>query len=285
METTLLTVHVFSPLQAGTCQGIGAIDQPIAREKATNIPYVPGSTLKGVFRDMYASSNPSQVEDLFGPKTDNPDSFAGSLAIADARLLLLPVRSLTGLFAWVTSPYLLHRFVRDCMGIQFTYPIPGVVPEALGESCVVGTTPSLRVDNATVILEDMKLTPSISTDVDSWSAWLGNILFDADAYWKDSLKSRMCVVSDDLMGYFLDVGTQVTAHVRMEEGRKKVAKGALWYVESLPVETILVSLVAASKVKVNPADAFTALGNLTDKPVQLGGSETTGQGLCLTKLV
>jgi CRISPR/Cas system CMR subunit Cmr4 (Cas7 group RAMP superfamily) len=32
---------------------------------------------------------------------------------ADARLLLLPVRSLAGTFAWVTSPYVLRRFARD----------------------------------------------------------------------------------------------------------------------------------------------------------------------------
>ena len=49
MEAKLLLVETLSPLHAGTGQGIGVIDQPIAREKATGIPFVPGSSLKGGF--------------------------------------------------------------------------------------------------------------------------------------------------------------------------------------------------------------------------------------------
>ena len=50
MKTKLLFLQAISPLHAGTGQGVGAIDLPIAREKATDIPMVPGSTLKGVLR-------------------------------------------------------------------------------------------------------------------------------------------------------------------------------------------------------------------------------------------
>ena len=44
-HVALLFLHALSPLHAGTGQGIGAIDLPIAREKATGIPYLPGSSL------------------------------------------------------------------------------------------------------------------------------------------------------------------------------------------------------------------------------------------------
>ena len=50
-HVALLFLRALSPLHAGTGQGIGAIDLPIAREKATGIPYLPGSSLKGVLRD------------------------------------------------------------------------------------------------------------------------------------------------------------------------------------------------------------------------------------------
>ena len=49
-ESRLTFIHALSPLHAGTGQGVGVIDLPIAREKATNLPFLPGSTLKGCCR-------------------------------------------------------------------------------------------------------------------------------------------------------------------------------------------------------------------------------------------
>ena len=111
MEAKLLLVETLSPLHAGTGQGIGVIDQPIAREKATGIPFVPGSSLKGVFRD--ACGDEGVREQVFGPDSSNGDAYAGAVNITDLRMLLLPVRSLRGVFAWVTSPLLLRRFDKD----------------------------------------------------------------------------------------------------------------------------------------------------------------------------
>src|SRR5690606_14440646 len=105
MKARLAFVHALSPLHAGTGQGVGVIDLPIAREKATGIPYLPGSSFKGVLRD--ACSDRSTREEVFGPDTASPQSHASSVAFCDLRLLLLPVRSVAGTFAWVTSPYIL----------------------------------------------------------------------------------------------------------------------------------------------------------------------------------
>src|SRR5437870_13133969 len=110
MNARLLFIYAISPLHAGTGQGVGVIDLPIAREKATGIPFLPGSSVKGTLRDL--CKDPKK-EDVFGPETTNADEFAGAAQFADQRLLMLPIRSLAGTFAWVTSPYLLKRFLRD----------------------------------------------------------------------------------------------------------------------------------------------------------------------------
>src|SRR5437762_11417803 len=110
MNARLTFVHTLSPLHAGTGQGVGVIDLPIAREKATGIPYLPGSSLKGTLRDLCTHQ---RKEDVFGPPTSNAGDYAGSAQFSDQRLLLLPIRSLKGTFAWVTSPYLLERLSRD----------------------------------------------------------------------------------------------------------------------------------------------------------------------------
>ena len=122
MTHCLLLIHALSSLHPGTGQGVGAIDLPIAREKATGIPFVPGSTIKGVLRELSETKDPSKTTPVFGPPTANAEEHAGSLQISDARLLLLPVRSMAGTFAWVTSPYILRRLMRDATALAGPLP-------------------------------------------------------------------------------------------------------------------------------------------------------------------
>jgi len=70
MDARLLFVHALSPLHAGTGQGSGVIDLPIAREKATGLPFVPGSSLKGVLRDACPKEWQTKI---FGPDTGNAE--------------------------------------------------------------------------------------------------------------------------------------------------------------------------------------------------------------------
>jgi len=277
METKLLFIHALSPLQAGTGQGVGVIDQPIAREKATNIPYLPGSSIKGVIRDASKSPKKSLI---YGPAPDENIDHQGSAVFSDARLLFLPVRSISGVFAWVTSPYLLNRFVRDAKGMAFTEPLPAIIPEVAEESCFVCHQISALLVNAQVILEDLPLSCKDSAELKVWAEWFQETLFEKDSYWYKTLIDRLCLVSDDVMGYLTEIGSQVTARIRLEEGKKKVAKGALWYEEALPPETILSALVVANGLKATPDEVYADVRTIIESPLQVGGSATVGLGLC-----
>src|SRR5690349_23955205 len=110
MEIRPYLLHALSPLHAGTGQSVGLIDLPIARLRATNIPFVPGSSLKGVLREARRSLPAAEWEALFGPLREVPGAegdearegdHAGALVVGDARLVALPVRSFLGTFAWV----------------------------------------------------------------------------------------------------------------------------------------------------------------------------------------
>src|SRR5204863_5194832 len=123
-------------------QGVGVIDLPIAREKATGIPYLPGSSLKGTLRDSGLNKcKNAQDEDkcykVFGPKNDRADEYAGAAQFADQRLLLLPIRSLAGTFAWVTSPYLLKRCLRDASDAGVANISNLTPPTVDGDKCLV----------------------------------------------------------------------------------------------------------------------------------------------------
>ena len=77
MQTKIFHLHALSALHVGTGQGVGVVDLPIARAKATNLPLVPGSALKGVLRDEAAQQwklDGQQIKSLFGPDNTVEDS-------------------------------------------------------------------------------------------------------------------------------------------------------------------------------------------------------------------
>jgi CRISPR-associated protein Cmr4 len=282
MKTKLLFIQAISPLHAGTGQGVGVVDLPIAREKATRIPFLPGSTLKGVYRD--ACEDETLRTRVFGPDTGNAELHAGAVMFTDARLLLLPVRSLRGVFAWVTSPLLLHRLARDAKDVDgLSSPLPANIPVPTDDNrCLVSDTgsglPLNGGDGQKVVLEDLPLDFSPSADVSAWAACLASLLS------LDDLKSRLCVVPDNMLSFLLETATEITARIRIEDEKKTVAQGQLWYEEALPTETILVSMVVSATVKSNPAEVFDTVRTLTTNTLQFGGKATVGRGLCKTIL-
>ena len=87
------------------------------------------------------------------------------------------------------------------------------------------------------------------------------------------------------MAFLLQTATDVTARIRLEPETKTVARGALWYEEALPAETVLTGLVIAAEVQANKEKVFTTVENLIKSPLQVGGNATVGRGLCQMHLV
>jgi CRISPR-associated protein Cmr4 len=276
VSTHILFLHALSPLHPGTGQGVGSIDLPIARERATGVPYLPGSSVKGVLRD---AANGRLTRDkllaLFGPETGNASEYAGAAVFGDARLLLLPVRSLAGVFAYVTSPYLLERFARE---VVFAGMAPPALPGAPASEgwCRLASDSQLKADDK-VYLEDLDLSCQQNPELKTWEDWLAK---QSEA----PVKGRICLVHDDVMGYLLETATEVVARIRLEDQTKTVASGALWYEESLPAESLLYGLLSlGSSRKKEVAVALDDLMPLLGF-AQLGGKASVGRGLCRLRL-
>ena len=107
--TKMLFLYVETPLHAGTGRGLGTVDLPIQRERTTGYPMVYATGVKGSLRAVARQKGtPGALTDnelfaVFGPETTGADAYAGALSTGDARILLFPVRSLSGVFAWVTA--------------------------------------------------------------------------------------------------------------------------------------------------------------------------------------
>lgn len=287
--THLLTLHTLSPLHCGTGQAVGAIELPIAREKPTHIPIVPGSSLKGVLRAQ------KDVEGIhlaaFGPETNNASDQAGAVQFGDARLVLLPMRSVSGVFAWTTSPYLLRRAAKDLKAAGKT-AWKEDFPLASPQECLLADGKTLVSSLGRVVLEDLDFTfdQAHLPKAEAVAKALGELFFPGDSEAQAFLKAHLCIVHDDVMGLLLEMGTELQAHVRLDPDTKTVAKGALWHEESLPVESLLLSLVlvneASGKTQATAPEIQAHLKDLCQgQALQFGGKASVGKGLCRVGLV
>ncbi len=277
MQHALLGLIAETSLHAGAGKSVGVIDLPIMREAHTGWPCVFGSAVKGALRTKASQENPSWLTDVFGPDTSNASDHAGALAVGDARLLLLPVRSLTGHFKWVTCPSLLRRVAADARRLD----IPGAVPVEGPINDDEAITPE---QEGSLFLEEFHFTAK-KQDLTGLLDWLARFV---DADFKDRLAKQLVIVSDNIFAHMAQFATSVTPHVAIDNVRKTVKSGALWYEETLSPETVLYVTLAASDSR-RDAKAYNAEKILasvlslfpTNKPyLQLGGNETVGMGWC-----
>lgn len=284
MDADVFFIHAMTPLHPGTGQGIGVIDQPVARESATGVPFLPGSSIKGVFRSECERGDLAQR--VYGADAQSRETFAGSLQFTDARVLFLPVRSLNGLFAWVTAPFMLQRFLRDTL-LSGSEKLEAV-PDLDNEECFVASSTSQIVNQANderfVVLEDVQLKAQESPELSQWRKHLRKVLFPGDENGQNSFEDRLCVVSDDVFSFFLETATEVNAHIQLEEETKTTRQGALWYEETLPPESILYGLAIYSPLKATRQEVEDVLQDTIQSPLQFGGNATVGQGLCWVRL-
>jgi CRISPR-associated protein Cmr4 len=295
-DAQMMYFYVETPLHAGTGRALGSVDLPIQRERITGYPMVQSSSVKGKLR---ATADKKMSKDdvitVFGPdlETGNASDHSGALAPGDAKLLLFPVRSLHGVFAWATCATALQRFVRDFAmtqttesGTQLDWKIPEL---ALDDAAVV--TASDLVANGEIVLEEFVFKASavadVGTDVRKIGDWLAQYALPQTPayanYWKATLPKRLVILHDDAFRDFTQFATEVQTHVKIDQDKKTVKDGALWTAEYLPVDTLLYApLCATPSRNGTKLDGKGILKKVTDMKLsrlQLGGDETTGHGI------
>jgi CRISPR-associated protein Cmr4 len=316
----MLFLCVETPLHAGTGRSLGTVDLPIQRERVTGYPIVQASSIKGRLR---AETDPHHAEDkykldediwltIFGPETGNAADYAGALSTGDARILLFPVRSLAGVFAWVTCVDVLSRFRREAIALDLKLNDGErgdfVIPTKPGDNFALVATGELKADASTLVLEEFsfKADDAQKVKLESLAKWLANHvlpekpkkkegekeLADAYEYWRTHLVGKLCILPENAFRDFVLYSTEVQTHIALDPGTKTVkseeGKGALWTSESLPPDTILYAPIIAHKPRkdgsmLEPATMITAVSKLPR--MHLGGDETTGQGVVALRFV
>jgi CRISPR-associated protein Cmr4 len=273
MQCLLIGLLAETSVHCGATSEGGVIDLPVAREAVTRYPCIVGSGVKGALRSWAGDAGMSgtDVDKLFG-KTDN----AGCLLVSDARLLLLPVRSLDSSYRWVTCPYILERLSRD---IQRS-GAPGLANALLTQPAVDAGSYLGRSLGASLFLEERQFSHlgEVPTDI---LEVVSNLLPAEAAHTqtRHRLQSQCVVVHDDDFAWFADNSLPVMARNVLDD-ETKVSRN-LWYEESLPPDTLLYLLIAerssGALADIQPL--------LVEHPyLRLGGNETTGMGWFATHI-
>ena len=280
MENRLYHLHTLSALHVGTGQGVGAVDLPIARSRASNLPIVPGSAIKGVLRDEFGNEHcehhlsKENVKILFGAENNDP-AHAGAVAFGDAQLLLLPVRSFAGTVAYATCPFILKRYQRDA-NLSFA------IPELDKQAQVISDSLLLLGDK--IALEDLDMDAQENAVVSEWAQAIAQAIYPDDEAWQAELTQRFVVLPDDVFSFLADTATEIRMRIKIDQKTRIVQNGALWSEENLPCETVLWGVfgVGASRDKNNPKSAQELNTLLPEKAlnIQIGGKHTVGRLLC-----
>ncbi|ACD66296.1 MAG TPA: type III-B CRISPR module RAMP protein Cmr4 [Sulfurihydrogenibium sp.] len=249
--------HVLTPMHIGSGTTLSLIDLPIQREAHTDFPVMPSSAIKGVIR---ASFNEQEQEDIFGKGDEE-----GKVIFTDGKILLFPVKSLKGVFVWITSPYVLERFKRDT-------EINVEIPKVEKDNAVVSSNKVL-MNNNKLVLEEFTFNATINENLKKLKE-ITKCEIDED---------KIAVVSDDVFKFFVKNYTEVNARIKIDQTKGTVDKGGLWYEELLPAETVFYGCIDARKKSEHEEQLNKVIEKINNQILQFGGDETLGRGF--TKIV
>ncbi len=266
-------------LHAGSGSDLGVVDLPIQRERHTDFPKIESSSLKGGLREAFENPNEPKVIEIgmqkilsdisdaankkvyetairlaFGPESTGDSGHAGALGFTDARLLLFPVKSMRGIFAWVTCPMALKRFEDDLnlCGVKLGLDLPK--PNTAPKGCQILINGKAALEEYVFSIKEDSAENDSCTQL---ARWLSLCLFPATSgeqqadpfgYWREKLKTGILVLADDDFRDFITLSTEVATRTKIDEKTGTVQRGALFTEEYLPTESVLYSLALATPI-------------------------------------
>lgn len=283
-EIGVLGLYSETPLHCGAEGGTGYVDLPIQRERHTQYPVIPGSTIKGVLRDELAPLGKEKIAEIFGKEdAETP----GTVSFGDGILVAFPVRSSGAPFHWVTCPFVLERVFRSLGSTA------GVKPPGPGRAWGGGER------EESVLLEEIRVktaaAPDFFGDENSPLGKVQQLLPSGEsfAYTRKIFARRLLILSDADFKELVETGTEVLTRIKLnlfgttrtlkreslsDEDSQRASdvdlQGNLFVEEVVPPETLFLAPLRAA----GQGDDFVAA--LKARPViRLGGDETIGRGV------
>jgi CRISPR-associated protein Cmr4 len=262
MDTNLCYIYSLSPLHTGGASQEGNI-VGIARESHTDLPYMAGTGIRGKVR---ASTPKDKQKLLWGNTIEDVQQGAdnnltqGALWIGDASILWFPVPSLSHGIVWITSQFLLRRWLR-------LY------------------NPSLELPNpnsfsggkkSQLYLKDAIFQTSELNELSDYKPYIpqGNSISD--------IIDKVLVLSDSDCKVLIQTSLWQQVRVNLGEGKTLAENAGFRYEEAIPPETLMYfpwgTTTNANGNANSVSDELKTIFH-QHKIWQFGGQESLGRGL------
>jgi CRISPR-associated protein Cmr4 len=300
------------PVHAGSGSSIGVVDLPIQREVFTGLPIFQPSGLKGALREYFETNFPSteneiKIKQVFGPPKGA--DYAGAISLSQARVILFPLASAKGVFAYATCPLCLQLLRRDLAAIEYPKPseltdIPltteetpprllekgiALVPKADPAKNLPGSD---QVINGKIILGEFAFEASPHSKVSIIAKWLSeHAIPQSDEYkpWQEKVKRSLIILDDNTLRNLTETRTEIVTRNVIDD--KTGTSKNVWTEEYLPTDTLLYSILSAHDpldggnevIRLKNAkeviDYIKAPNSIPTSRFFFGGDQTVGRGL------
>ena len=261
----------------------GIVDLPVQKDNI-GFPIIYSSSLKGALKSALWQLDRNVAVTLFGPDPEDGEKFTSAVAILDAFTLVFPVRSLEGVYAYVTSPLLLNRFneLLNMIGIDYSY-----VQNLSKLSISYGECKaSQKAENLLKVAAINKIIINEEIDLECRVDWSNDIEQLENLLGIE--QGRLILLNDNDALRALEKSLVRVTRVALDREKKTVKGGALWTEEYIPWNTVFITAFFYSKAKrpnsdlKSAADVKQKLHYLLQKTrnyLIIGGNETIGRGI------
>lgn len=307
-EKGLILFHCLTPIHMGAGQSVSYVDNVVQREKHTGFPTLWASGIKGVLRALCMRINneiikKEKVEEIFGPENDAEER-ASIISITDAKILFYPVRSVKGIFAYITCPFVIKKFFNELkiLGILQKYQLFQNSKleklELKDDEVIVDKQSDIKIENDAVGLEEFSFKVENKNNLNDFDSF--EIIFNSNGLDFDFIKRHLAIVSDDVFSDFVKYSVEIRTRIRIDQKTGTVADKALFTEELIPAESIFYSFIFANKRnqqngKQNKQQneqqnervlqKIEEVLNNVNGILQLGGDETLGKGIVKAILI
>jgi CRISPR-associated protein Cmr4 len=245
-KAALLTFYAETPIHMGSGQSVSYVDLPIQRERHTSFPVLWASGIKGVIRNLALRewNDKDKVNTIFGPDPEDASDFASCISITDAKILLYPVRSVKGVFAWITCPFVLKRFKEDLKAIGVDFKVNGQeiqIPK-ISDNKIIIANDNLKIQGKNMVaLEEFLFEAEVNDEAKKLAGKLKELIPTNDL--TDNLEYHLAIVSDNVFKDFVNYAVEIRTRIRIDQAKGTVKEGALFSEELIPSESVFYSLV------------------------------------------
>lgn len=258
---------------------LGAVDNTIVREPATDVPKIPGTSLAGVIRefatihtmenDEECKKKNSEKEKRDSAEEEIKQYFGdgnrqGMLRFYDGQIIFFPVSSIQGT-VWITTKELLEYWLGE---VKDKDRVKIKIPDEINDKAyaIKGVNTNRPLNLGWVLLEVERVQNGkdvvLSSQLEQWV-------------------KRILIVSDKLFSQIANDNLEVRTSVRINPTTGTAAEGALFTYEAIPRGTIIGFEVGIDTRREDDKDDIPSLIKATFSYLKLlgiGGLGTRGFG-------